>query len=48
MANWVVNLKQKMNFICKLEEDNGTTMFFVILISEETIFEFPQNFVSII
>ena len=34
------NLKQKISFIGKLEEDNGATMFFIIEKSEETIFEF--------
>ena len=40
-------LKQKFNFIGKLEEDEAK-MFFIIEKSEETIFEFPQNSVSII
>ena len=38
---------QKINFIGKLE-DNKATMFFIIEKSEETIFEFLQNSVSII
>ena len=32
------DLKQQINFIGKLEEENGTTMFFIIEKSEETIF----------
>ena len=42
-----LNLKQKNNFISKLE-DNSPTMFFIIEKSEETTFEFSQNSVSII
>ena len=42
------DLKQQINFIGKLEEDNGATMFFIIEISEETTFNFSQNSVSII
>ena len=42
------DLKQQINFIGKLEEDNGATMFFIIEISEETTFDFSQNSVSII
>ena len=37
------NLKQKISFIGKLEEDNGATMFCIIEKSEETIFSFSQN-----
>ena len=42
------DLKQKINFTGKLEEDNGVRMFFIIEKSEETTFSFSQNFVSII
>ena len=42
------DLKQQFNFIGKREEDNGATMFFIIEKSEETNFEFSQNYVSII
>ena len=42
------DLKQQFNFIGKCEEDNGATMFFIIEKSEETNFEFSQNYVSII
>ena len=39
--------KQQINFIGKLEEDKAT-MLFIIEKSEETTFEFSQNFVTII
>ena len=42
------DLKQQINFIGKLKEDNGATMFFIIQNSEETTFSFPKNFLSII
>ena len=41
-------LKQQINFIGKLEEDNGATMFFIIEKSRETIFNFSQNSISVI
>ena len=41
------DLKQKINFYGKLEEDSAT-MFFIIKKSEETTFGFLQNAVSII
>ena len=41
------DLKQQINFIGKLEEDNAT-MFFIIEKSEKTSFDFSQNFVNII
>ena len=41
------NLRQQINFIGKLEDDEAT-MFFIIEKSEETTFEFLQNSVSII
>ena len=41
------DLKQQINFIDKLKEDEAT-IFFVIKKSEETTFEFLQNAVSII
>ena len=41
------DLKQQINFIGKLE-DNRATLFFIIEKSEETIFNFSQNSVSII
>ena len=42
------DLKQKINLIGKLLEDNGPTMFFIILKPEETTFNFLQDFLSII
>ena len=39
---------QQINFIEKLDKDNGATMFFIIEKSEETSFNSPQNFVTII
>ena len=42
-----LDLRQQINFIGKLE-DNKATMFFIIIYSEETTFEFLQNSVSII
>ena len=41
------NLKQQINFIDKLEDDRAT-IFFIIEKSEETTFQFSQNFMSII
>ena len=41
------DLRQKINFIGKLEH-NKATMFFIIEKTEETTFEFLQNSVSII
>ena len=41
------DLRQQINFIGKLEDDEAT-MFFIIEKSEETTFEFLQNSVSII
>ena len=40
------DLKQKVNFIGKLEED-GATMYFIIEKSEGTVFKLLQNSVSI-
>ena len=42
------DLKQQINFIGKLEEDNGATMLFIIEKSEETICNFLRNSVSFI
>ena len=39
---------QQINFIGKLDKDNGATMFFIIEKSEETTFNFLQNSVTII
>ena len=40
--------RQQINFIGKLDKDNGATMFFIIEKSEETTFNFSQNSVTII
>ena len=42
------DLKPQINFIGKLEQNNGTTMFFIIEKLEETTFEFSKNSVSTI
>ena len=42
------DLKQQINFIGKLGEDDGATVFFIIKILDETTFEFSQNSVNII
>ena len=39
---------QQINFIGKLDKDNGATMFFIIEKSEETTFNFSQSSVTII
>ena len=42
------DLKQQINFIGRLEEDNEATIFFIIEKLEGTTFEFLQNSLSII
>ena len=42
------DLTQNINFIGKLDEDDGGTMFFIIEKSEEKTFNLSQNYVSII
>ena len=37
-----LNLKQQMNFIGILDEDNGATMFFIIEKSEELTFKISK------
>ena len=39
---------QQINFIGRLLNTHGATMFFIIEKSEETTFNFSQNFVTII
>ena len=39
---------QQINFIGKLDKENGATMFFIIGKSEETTFNFSQNSATII
>ena len=41
------DLKQEINFIGRLDEDN-TTIFFVSKNSEETTFEFLQSLLTVI
>ena len=41
------DLKQKINFIGRLDERNGATMSFIIEKLEEITFNFSQNSVSI-
>ena len=39
---------QQINFIGRLEKNEGATMFFIIEKTEETAFNFSQNSLSII
>ena len=41
------DVMQQINFIGRLDRDDGATMFFVIEKSEETPFDFSQNAASI-
>ena len=41
------DIKQQINFIGRLEENNAT-MFFIIKKKEETTFDFSQNFVVVV
>ena len=38
-----LDLKKQINFIGRLERNEGVSMFFIIEKSEETTFEFSQN-----
>ena len=42
-----LDLKQRINFIGRLEENNAT-MFFIIEKKEEITFDFSQNFVVVV
>ena len=42
------DLKQQINFIGRLESNEGVTMFFIIEKKEETTFDFSQNSVTIV
>ena len=42
------DLKQQINFIGRLERNEGATMVFIIEKLEETTFEFKQNFAIIV
>ena len=41
------DLKKQINFIGRLERNEGATMFLIIEKSEETTFEFKQNSATI-
>ena len=42
------DLKQQINFIGRLERNEGATLFFITEKSEETTFEFSQNAVTVV
>ena len=42
------DLKQQINFIGRLERNEGATIFFIIEKSEETTLEFSQNASTIV
>ena len=42
------DLKQQINFIGRLETNEGATMFFTIEKKEETTFDFSQNSVTVV
>ena len=42
------DLKQQINFIGRLERNEGATMFFIIAKSEETTFECKQNAATVV
>ena len=42
------DLKQQINFIGRLQRNEGGTMFFIIKKSEETTFEFVRNSTTIV
>ena len=41
-------LKQQINFVGRLERNEGAKMFFIIEKTEKTTFNFSHNFVNII
>ena len=44
-----LDLKQQINFIGRIERNEGATMFFIIeKKKEETTFDFSQNFVTVV
>ena len=43
----ILDLKQQINFVGSLYEDNRVTALFIIKKSEETTFTFPQNAVTV-
>ena len=42
------DLKQQVNFIERLEKNEGATMFFIIEKKEETTFDLPHNSVTVV
>ena len=42
------DLKQQINFIGRLERNEGATMFFIIEKKEETTFDVSQNSVAVV
>ena len=42
------DLKQQINFIGRLERNEGVTMFFIIEKKKETSFNFSQNSVAVV
>ena len=42
------DLKQKINFIGKLERNEGAARFFIIQKKEETTFDFLQNSLTVV
>ena len=42
------DLKQQINFIGRLERNEGATIFFIIEKEEETTFDFSQNSVTVV
>ena len=42
------DLKQQINFVGRLERNEGAKMFFIIENSEETTFKFSQNSATIV
>ena len=43
----ILDLKQQINFVGSLYEDNRVTVLFIIKKSEETTFTFPQNAITV-
>ena len=42
------DLKQQINFIGRLERNEGATMYFIIEKKEETTFDFSQNSAAVV
>ena len=43
-----LDLQQQINFIGRLERNEGATMFLIFETSEETTFEFKQNAATVV